>query len=246
MKIGFLSDIHANLEAAEVAFSVLKREKVEKVFCLGDVVGYGADPVKCADLVRSETDGVVAGNHDWASVGKTDILYFNPFGRKAILWTARNLPPHHKSWLAELPLFLSDSDWCIVHSTPDEPSRWGYIFTVAQALKQFEHFSERVCFVGHSHSPAVFDSTGGVHHVIVPPDEESVVVKLASGKRYIVNVGSVGQPRDGDPRGCVVVFDTDEFSVKFVRFNYPVAEAQRKILDAGLPAFLAERLERGV
>ncbi|MCD6531320.1 metallophosphoesterase family protein [bacterium] len=246
MRIGFLSDIHANLEACEVALPVLRQEDVDRIYCLGDLVGYGADPGRCVDLVLGECNGAVAGNHDWASVGKTDILYFNLFGRKAILWTAKVLAPHHKSQLSSLPLFISDSEWCAVHSTPEEPSQWNYIFTPAQALRQFQHFAERICFVGHSHSPAIFDDTGGMKSIVVPRDESSVVVRLRPDRRYIVNVGSVGQPRDGDPRGAVAVFDTGQNTVKFIRFEYPIAEAQRKIIEAGLPEFLADRLERGV
>ncbi len=246
MKVGFLSDIHSNFDACQVALSVLKRENVDRIVCLGDIVGYGAEPGRCVDFVFSEVDDIVAGNHDWATVGKTDILYFNLFGRKAILWTARMLAPHHRARLSSLPLFVSNSNWCAVHSTPDKPSRWGYIFTPAQALEQFKHFSERVCFVGHSHSPIVFDDTGKVIPAAVPQNESEVAVALSPDRRYIVNVGSVGQPRDGDPRGSVVVFDSDRGIVKFIRFDYPIAEAQKKIIAAGLPEFLADRLERGV
>ena len=188
---------------------------------------------------------IVAGNHDWASIGKTDITYFNLYGRKAILWTANVLSPHHKSFLAELPLQQSNYDWRFVHSTPEEPSEWHYIFTSAQAMEQFLNFEERICFIGHSHSPAIFTDTGDDIEIFIPFDKQNLLIEIELDTRYIINIGSVGQPRDGDQRGSIVIYDNEQETVKYIRFEYPIGRAQRKILDAGLPSFLSERLARG-
>ncbi|RKZ29136.1 metallophosphoesterase [bacterium] len=246
MKIGFLSDIHANLEALEVAIAILHSKNVDKIYCIGDIVGYGANPSRCINIMENECDGIVAGNHDWAAIGKTDITYFNMYGRKAILWTAKKLSPYQKSFLAELPLYLANRNWCIVHSTPIEPAKWHYVFTEAQALYQFNHFDEKICFIGHSHSPMIFTDRGNYEKIFVPLDSKTKLIKLADDTRYIINIGSVGQPRDGDPRGSLVIFNSDENTVEFIRFDYQISETQRKILDAGLPPFLAERLARGI
>ncbi len=246
MRVGFISDIHGNFEALEVALSRLSREGVDRVVCAGDLVGYGADPIKCVEAVQKTADVVVAGNHDWAAVGKTDITYFNIYGRKAIVWTSNVLPPHQRKFLADLDLSYADESWCVVHSTPHRPQDWNYILTPGDALRQFEFFEKRICFVGHSHVPAVFSEKGGAFGISIPFNEESLLLQLTPDDRYIINVGSVGQPRDGDPRGCVVIFDADELTVKFIRFFYPVDRAQEKIISAGLPSFLAERLGQGI
>ncbi len=246
MRIGFISDIHSNYEALDVAMSKLLSEDVDRVICLGDIVGYGADPSKCVDIVGERADVVLAGNHDWACVGKTDITYFTRYGRQAILWTSDALLPHQKTFLAQLNLFYTEDDWCAVHSTPQEPSRWQYILSSADAMRQFTHFRKKICFVGHSHIPGVFTDRGDYMQISIPFNEESTQVVLSQSERYIVNVGSVGQPRDGDVRGSAAIYDTDKAMIKFLRFFYPVPKAQEKIIAAGLPSFLAERLSQGI
>jgi len=245
MKIGLLSDIHSNLEALEVALSILESENIEEMLCIGDIVGYGAEPDKCVEIMKAKTDHIVAGNHDWATIGKTDTQYFNIYGRSAILWTGQALGPSQKAFLAELPLYYTGEDICMVHASPAEPSEWDYVFSPSQALKQFHHFNEKICFIGHSHKPLVFSDQGEKIFIQETKDNPQLAIDISPDKRYIVNIGSVGQPRDGDPRGCVVVFDTEKDQIKFIRFEYPVKIAQRKIIDAGLPIFLAERLALG-
>jgi len=246
MRIGFLSDIHGNLEALEVALAKLDAANPDKIICIGDVVGYGADPGKCVDMVQSRADVVLAGNHDWACVGKTDITYFNKFGRKAILWTSEVLMPHHRAFLAQLQLIHTDSGWCAVHSTPHEPSRWRYIMFPADAIEQFMHFGQKLCFIGHLHIPGIFTDHGEQFGIGVAFNEERITVPISNDHRYIVNIGSVGQPRDGDTRGCVAIYDSDNKTVEFIRFFYEVPRTQEKIIAAGLPEFLAERLAQGV
>ncbi|MCD6418982.1 metallophosphoesterase family protein [bacterium] len=246
MKIGFLSDIHGNYDALQVALSNFSERNVDEIICLGDIVGYGAEPGKCVDEISRRAKIVVAGNHDWASVGKTDITYFNRYGREAILWTSEVLMPHQRSFLANLKLSHFDSNWCAVHSTPHEPSRWQYIFSSSDALRQFEYFDRKICLIGHSHIPGVFTDKGDHIQISIPFDESETIVKILGDRRYIVNIGSVGQPRDNDVRGSIVVYDTEAEIINFIRFFYPVPQAQKKILSAGLPRFLADRLEQGI
>lgn len=246
MRIGFISDIHGNYESLEVALTTLRSQNVDEIVCVGDVVGYGAEPGKCIDTVEKNSAIIIAGNHDWACVGKTDITYFNRYGRTAILWTSEKLLPHQRSFLAQLHLQHTDSEWCAVHSTPHEPARWRYILSTTDAMEQFAHFEKKICFVGHSHIPVVFTDRGDFIQIAVPFNEESISVKILDELRYIVNIGSVGQPRDGDVRGCITIYDTDAKIVKFIRFFYPVPKTQEKIVAAGLPHFLAERLAQGI
>ncbi len=238
MKYVIISDIHANLEALEVAVSRIEIVQPDRIICLGDIVGYGASPNECTQIVRNLTDLVVAGNHDWGVVGKTDITYFNAYARHAVIWTNRNLTPANLEYLEKLPLVhVENGILRAVHATPDHPERWNYIFTYPQASKQFEAFTEGICFVGHSHQPVVFELS---RDEITTINSESV--KLKKAHRYIINVGSVGQPRDGDPRACLCVYDATSQEVKLERLQYDVESARQKILNAGLPSVLANRL----
>jgi len=156
------------------------------------------------------------------------------------------MQPENLKFLERLPIRLDFEQFCAVHSTPDNPKKWEYIFTSADAAEQFKFFDQWICFVGHSHIPAVFTQSGKAIIPVVPFDKESITIKLHKEERYIINVGSVGQPRDNDPRGCAVIFDSDENTLTFVRFEYLVSVAQKKILKSGLPQFLAQRLALGI
>ncbi len=246
MRIAFISDIHSNHDALKVAISKLRECNVEKIYCIGDIVGYGAEPGKCIETIEKEAFAAVAGNHDWASVGKTDISYFNKKIRQSILWTSNVLLPHHRSFLASLPLLLENSLWIAVHSTPLFPEEWHYILDAGQAKVQFNGFNQKICFVGHSHIPQVFTDHGEDLRISPKEGKDRFILRISDLRRYIINVGSIGQPRDRDPRGCFVVFDSDSMTVEFVRFNYPISEAQERIISAGLPLFLAERLAAGI
>lgn len=246
MKIGLISDIHSNYDSLDVALALLHSEGVDEIICLGDVVGYGAEPGKCIEAVGENAHTVIAGNHDWACVGKADITYFNKFGKSAILWTSNMLLPKERSFLAKLQLFHSNSDWCAVHATPWQPGNWRYVLSLSDAIEQFMHFSQKICFIGHSHVPDVFTDKGEHIRISIPSDSRAKDVELLDDHRYIINVGSVGQPRDGDARGSVVIYDSDKSAVRFLRFVYPVKSAQEKILAADLPVFLAERLAKGI
>jgi putative phosphoesterase len=241
VKYVVISDIHGNLEAIEAVRKEIAVLSPDKVLCLGDLVGYGASPNECVALTREICNLVVAGNHDFGAVGKTDIAYFNMYAREAILWTAGNLKRAAHDYLKTRPLVeVVDRRIRMVHATPSEPERWNYIFTHEQALEEFGSYEESVCFVGHSHQPAIYELM----------DKETLIlntgrVKVMEGRRYMVNVGSVGQPRDGDPRACICVYDTDRAEIAIRRVEYDIEGAKRRIIAAGLPAVLANRLSWG-
>jgi predicted phosphodiesterase len=240
MKYGIISDIHGNQEALDVAVRHLEAMGVDEFVCLGDVVGYGADPNSCMKIVRGLTNRIVAGNHDHAAVGLTDLQHFNQYAKEAALWTARHLDIEHQECIKELPLSLSLEHALAVHATPQEPQRWAYLMTHFQFVASFEHFGQKICFIGHSHQPLLYEKGS---ESIGPVNETKL--SLAQDSRYIINVGSVGQPRDNDSRLCCCVYDSSEMTVELVRLEYNVDQAQEKIRKAGLPEFLAQRLAHG-
>jgi len=242
MRYALISDIHGNLEALQVVLHHIEKEHPDKLVCLGDLVGYGADPQKCIDMVRERTELVVAGNHDWAAIGRTDISYFNPYARAAVLWTREKLGEFHRKYLEELPLVLSEGELYFVHSTPERPEEWNYIFSLTQAAYYLSKLRGGFCFVGHSHVPVAFVSDGDEVSWVPGP---SFKVRIEPDLKYLVNVGSVGQPRDGDNRAAYALLDLREGTIEVRRVPYDVATAQRKILKAGLPEVLAERLAYG-
>ncbi len=241
MKLAVLSDVHGNLAAlVAVLADVRGREVGEKVF-LGDAVGYGPEPDEVTALLGRECGAFVAGNHDWAVLGLTDIGYFNPVARAAIEWTGRRISPGTREALRACPLkkVLRKHDMLLVHSTPREPERWDYLFSALDAALVFPDFEQRICMVGHSHVPFVAelraDGSACAHR-----DGTG----LREGSRYVINAGSVGQPRDGEPRAAYALFEDD--AVRIVRVPYDIGSTQRKMAEAGLPEPLIERLGRGM
>jgi diadenosine tetraphosphatase ApaH/serine/threonine PP2A family protein phosphatase len=235
------SDVHGNLEALEAFFAVAESIVHDKKVCLGDIVGYGADPNSCIELVRGRTDVVLAGNHDYAVVGKTDLSYFNAYAYEACVWTGNVLTREGKDYLKSLPAIREEDEVCWAHASPFEPEEWHYIFSLPDALNNFHHFKAPVCFTGHTHRPVIFAKGSGdqVEAFIQP------VVELQPGYRYIINVGSLGQPRDGNPDPVFAIYDTESARIVFRRFHYDLAATQRKIMENGLPPYLAERLAAG-
>ena len=241
MKIAIVSDIHSNLEALQAVDGVMSDLGVEKVYFAGDVVGYGPDPASCAAWVMDRADLSVMGNHDYAALGLMDTEGFNPNAKKAITWNAEHMGKKAGQFIASLPMTVEKDGITIVHANPREPEGWNYIFSLWDAEVNFEHFSGNFCFVGHSHQPVAvgMDPAG---QVSVQPGES---FRVNEGGRYLVNVGSVGQPRDGNPDACFGLLDTDEDLFSFVRVPYDFRVTQNKMLEAGLPAPLAERLAEG-
>jgi diadenosine tetraphosphatase ApaH/serine/threonine PP2A family protein phosphatase len=240
VRYAVLSDIHGNLEALRAVLDDADG-RADDILCLGDIVGYGADPAACVDLIGARARAIVAGNHEYAVIGRLDLAWFNRYARAAAEWTRERLDTDCAAFLGALPLAAELHDATLVHASPRQPDEWDYLVSADDGLTAFEAFATRVCFVGHSHLPAAWSlgSSG--------PDYErgEIDVSLDAGRRYIVNVGSVGQPRDHDPRAAYALWDVDARRVTVRRVPYDVATARAKIEAAGLPRFLADRLSAG-
>jgi diadenosine tetraphosphatase ApaH/serine/threonine PP2A family protein phosphatase len=240
VRYAVLSDIHGNLEALRAVLADADACAAE-VLCLGDVVGYGADPGPCVDLIGARARATVAGNHEHAVIGRLDLAWFNRYARVAAAWTRERLDDDCAAYLGTLPLTAEVHDATLVHGSPRQPDEWDYLVSADDGLAAFEAFATRLCFVGHSHVPAAWSlGSSGPDYV-----RGDVDVSLEAGRRYIVNVGSVGQPRDRDPRAAYALWDVDARRVTVRRVAYDVAAARAKIEAAGLPRILADRLAAG-
>jgi diadenosine tetraphosphatase ApaH/serine/threonine PP2A family protein phosphatase len=241
VRYAILSDIHGNLEALRAVLADC-RGRADGVLCLGDTVGYGADPLACVELVAEQAQAIVCGNHEFAVLGRLPLTWFNRHARAAAEWTQERLDEDHRAYLSALPLATTLGDATLVHASPAQPDEWDYLVGAEDGFAAFGHFATRWCFVGHSHTPGAWSlgSSGREYH------RGAVSVESERGRRYIVNVGSVGQPRDHDPRAAYGVWDVDAGRVDIRRVEYDTAAARRKILEAGLPRFLADRLAAGV
>lgn len=233
MKIAVISDIHSNLEALTAVLTELDKRMISVVYCLGDVVGYGANPNECIQLLRERNIPCIAGNHDKAAIKEIEIGDFSENARAGIVWTRSVLTHENVHYLRNLPLWREEHEIYFVHSSPDEPQEFRYILFPEDTFSSFRAFDEPLCCIGHTHQPAIFC-------------EDMVSTHIDRNKKFIVNVGSVGQPRDGNWRACFVVFDTDQWSLEYVRTEYDVENARQKILDAGLPKKLGDRLLVGI
>jgi diadenosine tetraphosphatase ApaH/serine/threonine PP2A family protein phosphatase len=240
MRLALLSDIHGNLEALGAVVGEGRARGVDAWVCLGDIVGYGANPQACLHAVQELTDEVVLGNHDAAAIGQTDLANFNPHARRAAEWTAEQLGESERRYLASLPFVLQRDDAFFVHAEPHQPSRWGYVHDRAEAKKALDAIEQRFCFVGHSHCPFVcIERDGGVE--LLPKGPQPIQPR----SRYLANIGSVGQPRDGDAQACFALWDQAAETLELVRCPYDITTTQHKIITAGLPPALAERLALG-
>jgi predicted phosphodiesterase len=239
MRYAIIADIHANLEAFQTVLADAKAMNCTHYACLGDVVGYNANPKECLDMVREMGMPVVKGNHDEYCSSENGLDGFNPHAAEAINWTRDQLTEDDRKWLRELRYIRLVASFSIVHATLDGPQRWGYVFDKLAAAASFTYQNTSVCFFGHTHVPVAF-----IRDAVVRGGTYSKF-KVEPGKKYFVNVGSVGQPRDGNPKAAYVVYDLDEGSIELRRLDYDMATTQQKILAAGLPARLAERLAQG-
>lgn len=239
MRYGIIADIHANLEGLQVVLADIKAQKCTHVVCLGDVVGYGANPKECLDIVRGMNIPVVKGNHDEYIGSSEDPEGFNDAAAEAVNWSRNQLTEEDRKWLRELKYFRLVANFSIVHATLDAPQRWGYVFEKLEAAASFTYQNTQVCFFGHTHVPVAFVRDTGVRGGTYSK------FRVESRKKYFVNVGSVGQPRDGDPRAAYVIYDLPQQTIELRRLDYDIPTAQRKIRAAGLPERLAERLSTG-
>ena len=239
MRFAIFSDIHANLEALEAVLADAHQRKCKHFVCLGDVVGYNANPTECLERVRGLDCPTVKGNHDeQASIFRSS-TDFNELAERAIKWTRDQLTEKDKQWLRDLAFQKQVRDFTIVHATLDTPAQWGYVFNNLDAAASFTYQRTTVCFFGHTHVPMVFTRDDGVKREIVDH------VRIEPGRKYFINVGSVGQPRDGNWRAAYCIYDLENNLVQQLRVKYDLATTQKKVIGAGLPRMLAERLAMG-
>jgi diadenosine tetraphosphatase ApaH/serine/threonine PP2A family protein phosphatase len=241
MKYAVLADIHANLAALQTVLADIDgREKVDEIWCLGDVVGYGPDPHRCIEIIQNRCSVCVAGNHDWAAIGKMDTAAFNPEAAEAAEWTSRQLKSEDVRFLASLPLIREKGNFTLTHGSPRDPI-WEYILTAAEVEENLKYFQTPYCFIGHSHQPLWYDCQQTCTGYDLLP---GTVIKLGQN-RSIINPGSVGQPRDGDPRAGYAIYDDTAQTVVLHRLGYDIKSTQEKMQDAGLPEWLILRLAQG-
>ena len=241
MRIAVLSDVHGNLPALEAVLAALK--PYDAVWQLGDVVGYGPQPDEVVARLATEKAVGVRGNHDSAAIGELETDAFNDDARAAVEWTAERIAPETRQWLAALPLRSIDKPFTLVHGSPRDPT-WEYVYSAAIARANLPAFQTDHCLVGHTHIPLVFRErkSGGVESVIAKAD---TTMKLDRA-RLIINPGSVGQPRDGDPRASAVLLDTEARSLEWRRVEYPIQRVQRLMIALDLPQRLIARLQFGL
>ncbi|MGC8873568.1 MAG: metallophosphoesterase family protein [Chloroflexia bacterium] len=238
-----ISDIHANLAALDAVLADIGAQ-AEAIWCLGDVVGYGPDPNECVARLQERGIVSIAGNHDWACLGRLDLADFNPDAREACLWTADRLSKEGRAFLERLPVSRVLEDVTLVHGSPREPI-WEYLTSPEVALENLSFFETRICLVGHTHVPMVFHiPEGGAPLCRQRWLQGGEALSLESG-RWILNPGAIGQPRDGDPRAAYLLLDTETLEVRIRRVPYAVETTQRRMLEFGLPGSLIRRLAFG-
>jgi diadenosine tetraphosphatase ApaH/serine/threonine PP2A family protein phosphatase len=242
MKFAIISDIHSNAHALSAVFEEIEKHNVDKMFALGDLVGYNAYPSEAVEMIRKRNIPSIMGNHDIVCCGLENPIWFNAAAREAALWTRKRLTEEHMRYLKSLPneAHLDDTTYA-VHGSP--LSRDDYIVDLMDAINNFQHLPStaiRICLYGHSHIPAIFSDIGPSHDFAYVGKHE-----LSARNRYFINPGSVGQPRDGDPRASFAILDLEELTVEIIRVQYDIDAAASAVLKAGLPQFLAERLQVG-
>jgi predicted phosphodiesterase len=239
MRYAILADIHANYEGLQAVLEDAREQGATHYACLGDVVGYNADPGECLEVIRQLRCPVVRGNHDHYCSHSDSLEGFHPLAANVIDWTRTRLSSEQREYLGNLALVDSVESFTIVHSTLDTPEEWGYVFDKLEAEANFSYQTTSLCFYGHTHVPMVFEKSDSIRAGTYRQ------LKLEVGRKYLINVGSVGQPRDGDPRAAYVMYDLDKGTIELRRVPYDFRETQRKILDHGLPHRLAFRLAQG-
>lgn len=240
MRYGLFADIHGNFEAFCAVLDALSGEKIDEYLCIGDIIGYGANPRECLEKVKAVSPRYVAGNHEYAAAGLLSLDCLNDYAKAAVLWTKNILTDKDINFLKSPGLVFKSNDLVMAHSSLDNPDYFSYLFNPYDSRETFNLLDRVVCFVAHTHRPKIFI-------------KRDVIVSLAYGYetvinpeyKYVVNIGSVGQPRDADNRASYCVYDTKDMSIRIKRVPYDIKTAQKKILDAGLPKFLADRLETG-
>ena len=242
MRYAIISDIHGNVEALQAVLADINKRSIDSIICLGDIVGYYPDPEKCVDLVKKEVDYCVAGNHDYAAIGRIDTQNFTYYAYAAMEWTKQNISDRAKEYLQSLPLTVTLEKMFFTHSSPSNPQDWVYVFPDSEetVFEAFNSLMYSLNFIGHTHWPSIMIQEDDR---IILHSEHSI--EIANSHFYLINVGSVGQPRDFDSRSCYALYDTDTNEIMLVRVEYDLRITQKKIREKHLPMFLAERLEKG-
>lgn len=238
-KFAILGDIHANLEALTAVLDDAKARSVTNYVCVGDVVGYNASPCECVDIIRDLNCLTVRGNHDHYCSYAESLDDFHPLAAQLIEWTRRQLSDAHLKWLQELKMQAVVAGFMMVHGTLDMPERWGYVLDTLEAEAHLFYQTLALCFHGHTHVPIIFEKQGSVVKT------EPQTVNIQFGHKYFINTGSVGQPRDGDPRASYCTYTPKTRTVEFFRVPYDIESAQARIRAAHLPERLAIRLALG-
>lgn len=244
MKIAIISDLHSNIEALQACLNRAQALKVEKYVCLGDIIGYGPNPAEVLDIVMGLPNVIIIrGNHEEA-------LFTNYYKglrehiRKTVDWTKSQLSDKHLAFLESLPYQQQVEGVTMVHASASQPERWSYVYTTELANKCMQASTSRITFIGHTHQPEIYFETPGKIIKCMTPQAE-VAIPLYQHGRYVINVGSVGQPRDDINAASFVIYDSIERDVVFHRIPYDYVATGKKILEAGLPALFAERLVKG-
>lgn len=238
-KYAILGDIHSNWEALSAVLADAEEQGVTDYACVGDIVGYNACPIECLEKIRELNCMCVRGNHDHYCSYEEDMSNFHPMAAAVINWTKDRLSEEQREWLKNLKFRRAVANFSLVHATLDMPENWAYMFDDLDAMTSFSYQITPVCFHGHTHVPIAFEYEGRIktHRIDT--------LKLVRGPKYFINVGSVGQPRDGDPRASYAIFDVDQRVILIRRVEYDIATAQARVMEAGLPEWLGERLTIG-
>jgi len=241
MRVLVVSDVHSNLVALEAVLA--DAQPFDRVWSLGDIVGYGPEPNRCIALLSEYDHLAIAGNHDWGVLGRLDLSRFNAVAKLANQWNRDQLDPSSHAYLSLLETIQIQEQFTTAHGSPRSPI-WEYIMHTSVALANFEHFDTPVCLVGHTHIPIMLRLEDEGELEILDPDPTKEPIDLSHG-RHIINPGSVGQPRDGDPRAAYALVDTEAMTIQFRRVVYDIAQTQQAMREAGLPDSVASRLESG-
>jgi diadenosine tetraphosphatase ApaH/serine/threonine PP2A family protein phosphatase len=239
MKYAILGDIHANLQALTAVLKDAAEQNASHYACVGDIVGYNANPIECLEKIQELCPVSVRGNHDHYCSHDERLDNFHPLAADVVAWTRKQLSDDQAAYLRNLRMIARVETFTMVHSTLDSPESWGYVFDKLEADANFSYQTSTVCFFGHTHVPLAFEKAETIRFGLYTK------IRIGVGRKYFINVGSVGQPRDGDPRAAYVLYDMVNNLVELRRVNYDVKSAQNRIMDAGLPARLAARLAIG-
>lgn len=247
MRVAFISDIHGNLEALASVMLDIRGKRVDKIVCLGDVIGYGVNPNECIAMVEAECAYSIIGNHEAAVFDMLISNDFNDLAKYAIEWTREHLSYKSVNFINSLTMVKEDGEFTSTHSTPYEPHLWYYISSIEDAVFNFNFFNTKFCLIGHTHvSGIIVMDENDTEVTVLQPVSFNYERDFGRDAKFIINVGSVGQPRDRNPKACYVIIDTDRKHISFERVPYDVVSYQKKMRIAGMPEFLIQRVADGV